>query len=93
MADAAIIATNFRRIGKGTLLASVDLEITGWKLLLKECLWHQKDSREWIQFPRREYNDREGNRKFTDIISFTDRTVSGRFQAAALKAVHEIATP
>lgn len=87
---ANIIASNFRKIGKGTLIGTVDLEIVGWKLLFKECLWHRKEDREWIQFPRREFSDREGNRKFADIITFTDREVSGRFQKAALAAAREL---
>lgn len=84
---AAIVASNLRRIGKNTLIGSVDLEIPAWRLRFKGCLWHRKGDKEWIAFPAKEWL-KDGERRFNDIIEFSDRSIHDRFQAAALAAVH-----
>lgn len=87
---ASIIASNFRAINKGPLVGSVDLEVVGWKLSFKECLWFRRESEEWISFFAREFTDRKGTKKRVEIITFTDDAVRARFQRAALDAVHAI---
>lgn len=87
---ARIVASNLRRLDKNTLLGSVDLEVLGWRLMFKGCLWHSKNGKEWVNFAAKEYTDQNGVRKYQDIIAFTDRSVHERFQAAALEAIHEL---
>ena len=86
-----IRATNLRPIGKGPVKATVDIEVPPWRLAFRGCLWFQKDGKEWINLPSRAWTDRAGNRKFSNLIEFTDRSTSERFQQAALAAVHELA--
>lgn len=85
-----IVASNFRSIGKGTLVGSVDIEVVGWHLSFKECLWFRKENEEWISFPAREFTDRNGAKKHVEIIVFTNETVRARFQKSALDAVHAV---
>lgn len=92
MSAPGIVASNFRWVRKNTLQASVDLTVPAWRIKFRGCLWHQKGDRQWIAFGAREYFDQAGARQFADLIQFTDRDVHDRFQAAALTAVHAIAT-
>ena len=57
-------------------------------MVIRGALQCEKSGREWIAFPAREWTDRAGNRKFSTILEFTDRATAGRFQGAALAAVH-----
>jgi hypothetical protein len=71
--------------------ATVDLPVPKWHLVIRGALWSQKGGHEWVAFPAAEWSDRNGTRKFSNIIEFTDRETAGQFQGAALAAVHAIA--
>jgi hypothetical protein len=86
-----VVASNFRPIGKNTLIGSCDLTIPAWKARWKGCLWHRRGDKEWIAFGAREWTDRNGTKQYADLFEFTDRVVHDRFQRAALDAVHAIA--
>jgi hypothetical protein len=88
---ASVRASNLKMIGKGTLKATVDLTVVEWRLVIRGALWCEKGGRVWIAFPAREWTDRAGTRKFSTVLEFTDRETAGRFQGAALAAVHAIA--
>ena len=51
----AIVAANFKRLDKNTLIGSADLTVVRWKLTFRGCLWFRKGSKEWINFPGREW--------------------------------------
>jgi hypothetical protein len=85
-----VIASNLKRIGKQTLVGYVDIEVPGWRIRFKGCLWHQKGDKEWLAFPSREWL-KDGRRQFADLVEITDRSVRDRFQRAALDAVHQLA--
>jgi hypothetical protein len=86
-----IVAHNLRRIGKGTLVGSVDLTVPGWHLTFCGCLWHRKNDSEWIAFPDREWRGPDGSVHYANLIKFTDLKTRDRFGAAALKAVRKFA--
>lgn len=89
-----IVATNFKRIDKGHLLASVDLAIPSRGLVFRNCLWHRWDSgTERIFFAAAGWTDDNGQRHFNNIIESTDERIRTRFERAALAAVHDIASP
>jgi hypothetical protein len=87
----AVVASNYKPIGKNTLIASVDLTIPRWHLTFRGCLFHRKNGREWAAFPAREWIDQPGAKQYADLIKFTDRATAERFQAAALAAIHAVA--
>jgi hypothetical protein len=91
MSDPPIRATSLKRIDKGAVKATVDIEIRYWRLAFWGCLWFEKDGREWTSLPQRERTDKSGNRKFTPLVEFLDRETAGKFQGAALSAVHQLA--
>jgi hypothetical protein len=84
---ATVTAANLKFIHKNTLKATVDLTIPKWRLVIRGALWCEKNGREWVAFPAREWVDKNGNRKFSNILEFTDRQTAARFQHAALAAV------
>ena len=90
-APPSIIASNFKPIGKNTLVGCVDLTITRWRFVFRGCLWHRDGEREWINFPAKEWIDQAGSRKFSSLGEFVHRDDARRFQDAALAAVHELA--
>jgi hypothetical protein len=87
-----IIASNWRPIGKGTLVGTADLYIVKWRTDFFGAMWHRKDSREWINFPSREYIDKEtGERKFYPLCKFKNHGDARRFSEAAIEAIKLIA--
>jgi hypothetical protein len=87
----SIVAANLKLTDKNTLKGVVDIAVPRWHLMLRGCLWHRKNDREWINFPLREWTDRSGTNQYAILIEFTDRETSSRFQTAALAAVHQLA--
>lgn len=81
----ALIASNFRRIDKNTLIAP------RWKIRFRGCLWHRKGNKEWVAFAAREWTDRDGNKQYAVLNEFTDHATHDRFQQAALAAIHAVA--
>jgi hypothetical protein len=81
-----IIARRYKAIGKNTLIATADLEISAWHLRIRGAMLHEKNGKRWIQLPSREWLDADGNRQFAVLIEFLDRAISDRFQTAALAA-------
>jgi hypothetical protein len=88
---AAVIASNLKFIRKNTLIATADLTIPRWRLVIRGALWCTKNEKEWVGLPAREWIDRNGDKKFATILEFTDRETAARFQIAALNAVRAIA--
>jgi len=87
----AIVASNFRRIDKNTLVGSADLTVPRWNMRFRGCLWHKRGAKEWVAFAVREWLDRDGSKQYAVLVEFTDRDTHDRFQQAALAAIHRVA--
>jgi hypothetical protein len=90
--SAGIVASNYKAIGRNTLIGSADLTILAWRFTFFGCTWHKNHIREWVNFPGREYFDRTGTKQYAALGQFTDDTIKARFQVAGLAAFHAIAT-
>ncbi len=86
-----IAVDNFRRIDKGSVIASVDLTISAWHLTIT-CLWcfSEKNNSEWIALPSQSFTDRNGKKIYKPLVSISDKAVYDRFQKAALAAVKSL---
>jgi hypothetical protein len=96
-----IRCVSLRHINKGALIAFCDLQCEAWSLLLHDrkwsceawslllhdCKWFSKNGNEWISLPSTSYTNRDGKTVYKDLIEFTDKEVSERFNRAALQAV------
>jgi len=87
----SIIASHFKPIGKNTVRATADLDIPKWRLRIRGVMWHQKNGKDWIAFPSREWFDKNGERQFSVLLEFTDKDTEHRFKDATLAAMRALA--
>jgi hypothetical protein len=85
------VANNCRPIGKGKLLGAADITVTKWRFVFYGCLYHRKGEREWISFPGKEWIDKDGHRKFSNLCEFINHGDAKRFREVALEAVQALA--
>jgi hypothetical protein len=83
----------FRPYPKNTLRAFVDLELTRVGLVLHDCTWHEKNGKEWVSFPARSYQDKDGNTLWAPLVEFAESAKQAReqFQRQAIEAIHAAA--
>jgi hypothetical protein len=85
----AIRCIRFRRFEKGTLRAFVDIELSRVGLILRDCMWHEKNGKHWVSFPARSYQDKDGNTLWAPLIEFAEGATLAReqFQRQAIEAI------
>jgi hypothetical protein len=86
----AAITSSLRSTQKNTLKAVVDIAVPKWHLKFPWCMWHEKNGKQWIRFSNREWTDRQGTKKYENLVEFNRETAPG-FQAVALAAVKVLA--
>ena len=79
----------FTSVNKGYLLGYADLYFPKWKLIVKGCGLYQKNESRWISFPFREYEDKEGQRKYCPILKFTEKKFMDAFNIEAKHAIEK----
>jgi hypothetical protein len=72
-----------RHIRKGTLVGAFDLEMPSGLKILGAMLF-EKDGKRWVNFPSKEWIDKDGNKKYLPLLEFTSSEVRDRFQAEVL---------
>jgi hypothetical protein len=85
-----IIISNYRPINKNTLQGTFDLKFRAMNLIIKGCMWHITNGRDWIAFPSKEYTQ-NGERKYQNILDWGDRDTADRFYAAVVPLVKSAA--
>jgi hypothetical protein len=67
-----------------------DLELTRVGLVIHDCTWHAKEGKEWVGFPARQYQDKDGNTQWQPLVEFAEgaREAREQFREQALKAIH-----
>ena len=53
--------------------------------------WHQKNRKDWIALPSREWLDNNGERQFSVLLEFTDKDTERRFKDVTLAAIRALA--
>jgi hypothetical protein len=82
----------FRPYEKNSLRGFADLELTRVGLVLRDCCWHQHENgREWVSFPAKPYETKNGATAWQPIIEFASgaREAREQFQRQALEAIHD----
>jgi hypothetical protein len=74
--------SNARRIGKGTLVGSFDLETPSFKFY--GAMLFEKGGRRWIGFQSKEWINKDGDKKYFPVVEFASTEARDRFQAQAL---------
>ena len=72
---------------KNTLQGFVDVLFPETGMEIYGCAYHKKDSREWINFPQKEYTDADGNKKYLAHVRFNDRALSDAFSREVIQAI------
>jgi hypothetical protein len=86
-----IVASNYRPIGKGTLVGSANLYVTKWRFHFYGVLLHRKGDSEWIAFPAREWTAQDGKRVFSALGKFETHGDARRFSEMAIAAIRRVA--
>jgi hypothetical protein len=83
----------FRAYEKNTLRGFADLELPRVGIIIRDCTWHMKDGKEWVNFPAKTYQDKNGNTLWQPLIEFAEGAKEARaqFQRQALDAIHAAA--
>ncbi len=79
---------NYRPIGKGSIIASFDLEIPKMGIKICNMTLFQKDSRKWVSFPSRQY-EKDGVKKYSSYIYFLNKDHQDPFNRMVLLAIEE----
>ena len=94
----AMIARDFRRIEKGTLLGFFSLDLSSG-LSIREVPYHHKNDRYWIQLPSRPQLNTDGQQRvdptsgkklYSPIIEIRDPARRANFQRGALSALDQL---
>jgi len=80
--------SNYRQIGKGCLVASLDVAIPEWGITIKDCGLFEKDGRKWVNFPSKEYTNQAGEKKRWDFVVM-EKDRKTKFDAACIAKVDE----
>jgi len=56
-------------------------------MILHDLTLHQRDEKQWIGMPAREWENNQGEKQYSRIIEFVDRAAADRFQVAVLEAL------
>jgi hypothetical protein len=77
------IVSNARRLDKGALLGSFDLEAPcGIKII--GAMLFEKNGKRWINFPSKEWTKDDGSKGYWPLLEWTDKGARERFQQAVL---------
>jgi hypothetical protein len=88
-AEVDVACVSFRSSEKGKLQGFADLVIEPLGIRLYSCEPFRSVTEEWVNFPSRPYESRDGEKKFARMVDFT--TVAGykAFEPAALVAIRQ----
>jgi hypothetical protein len=84
--------TEFKPMQKNTLQGFFSLELTSG-IVIKDMTLHRKGDKQWVSFPARPYQDKEGNQKWAKIIEIPDQERWWHFNSKALEAVAKYQPP
>ena len=80
--------SNFRSYEKNTLKGFIEVELPSG-MILKNITWHQRDDKEWIGLPAREYKKDDGSTGYANVVDFVDKTTYWKFVNKVFDALKE----
>lgn len=84
-----IECVRYTTYSKGSLLGYADFYVPKWGIILRGITLHQKNGHRWINFPAKEYTNKEGEKKYSHYIQFKEKEHFEAFTEQALKAIDE----
>jgi hypothetical protein len=85
---AMICCIRFRAFEKNTLKGFADFELTRIGIIIRDCTWHEKNGKEWVGFPARSYETKDGTTSWSPLVEFAEGATEARrqFQEQAVAA-------
>jgi hypothetical protein len=72
--------SNPKRLDRGTLVGSFDLEMPSG-LVVRGAMLFEKGARRWVSFPAKEWTKQDGSKGYYPLLEFASRDISDKFQA------------
>ena len=82
MSEQRFRISNAKRISKGTLVGSFDIETPSFKFFA--AMLFEKNGKRWIGFQSKEWINKDGDKKYFPVVEFSTPEARDRFQALAL---------
>jgi hypothetical protein len=84
-----IECTKFKEYENGFLKGFADFYIDKWGVEINGCPVFEKDGREWINLPAKEYLNEAGEKKFASFMRFRDDELKKVFNENMLIALNK----
>ena len=84
-----IECTKFKEYENGFLKGFADFYIDKWGVEINGCPVFEKDGREWINLPAKEYQNEAGEKKFASFMRFRDDELKKVFNENMLIALNK----
>jgi hypothetical protein len=78
----------FKAFEKNTLRGFIEVELPSG-MIVKEISWHQRDDREWLGLPARQFEKEDGSKSWANQVDFATKELYWKFVDAVLNALRE----
>lgn len=83
----SIEVVKFKPYQKGNLEGFADIYVEKWGVEIRGCTLHRKGSQVWVNFPSKEFEDANGEKKYMPLIKFRERSHQDEFSRQVLKSI------
>ena len=74
---------------EGCLQGFATLYVEKWGIEIRDCTLYEKDTKMWVNFPSKEYVNKEGKKAFAPLIRFHEKGIMYEFSKQAKEAIFE----
>ena len=80
---------DFKEINKGVLVGFANVFVPKWGIEIFNIQLCRKNDQAWVNFPSREFIDKEGIKKFLPYFRFQNKEMGEFFQSKVMEAINE----
>jgi hypothetical protein len=77
---------NYKPVGKGLVVASLDIEVEQWGITFRSCTLFDKDGKKWISFPSKKSDGPDGKPRYYNYVVM-DKEKKEAFDKAAIALI------
>lgn len=79
----------YKKFQKGNFLGFASIYVEKWGVIINNISVFKKDGGRWINFPSKEYTNKEGEKKYMPLIRFKEREHMDAFSDVVKQAIDE----
>jgi hypothetical protein len=79
--------SNVKPFKKNSLIGFFDLQLPGLGMILRGCMLHEREGKNWIGYPGRPYKKEDGSETWANVVDFTDNKTRYLFSDEVLPLV------